>query len=203
MREPSLYRKVETCLLDIVQDRVAKTFPEPGRAGRAGVGMAKIVFGKAGKHRSENREAFGCRIDPDGAVRGGREFVPKGGLQQVAREQLAHPFQRIHGVGNGLAGASVHQIGMHENTGLTKGRRHTCGLVDGNALFHLFKQTVRGCFKPGGQRDAAGCGQEPRQIGREGFLEADVPHQEMVWPVSSRRSANAFNAAGGAASSTK
>ena len=48
-------------------------------------------------------------------------------------------------------------------------------LVYRNPFLHPFQQAIRRGFEPGGKGDAAGCRQQPCQIGGERLLESNVP----------------------------
>ncbi len=107
-------------------------------------------------------------------VGGDNELVPKGRLQEVLREQLAHAFERLHGLGNRFAGQSIHEIGMDEQARPTKGRADAGGLIQRDALLHLGEQPVRGGLQAGRHGDPAGGGQEAAKIRREGLFETNV-----------------------------
>ena len=76
-----------------IEHRTAEAFAEPiGRAATA-VPMREIVFGKALKCRSEDTDAVTGRHESHRTVSCGGEAMPKGGLDQICRKQLAYPFE--------------------------------------------------------------------------------------------------------------
>jgi hypothetical protein len=55
--------------------------------------MEQIIFGEPAKLRPHNAKTVASRIEPDWTVRSDGESMPKCGLNQVSREQLADAFE--------------------------------------------------------------------------------------------------------------
>src|SRR4029077_17503099 len=107
---------------------------------------------------------MGSRLESDRAMGCGGEAMPEGGLNQVCREQLSNPFKRVDRFLHCFRGTTVHEIGMNENACVFEGRRHECGLIDGNPFLDLLQQTVRCRFESRRYGDAArGC-QETAEV---------------------------------------
>src|SRR5688572_33348770 len=106
-RQPSRFQKVEH------RSTQSCTDPFRGRTGR--ILMEQIVFGEPAKLRPHNLKAVATRIEPDWTVRSDGESMPKCGLNQVSRGQLADAFECIDGFLHRFRWKAIHEIGMHEN----------------------------------------------------------------------------------------
>ena len=108
----------------------------------AGVGKADVVFGKSHLRQLRQRDAIGRRVFAHGRMHGAAKAVKEAALNTTGLKQLAHIFQRVHRVLHGLAGESVHQIGVHQNARVGKALGHPRHLGHGHAFFHQIEQPV-------------------------------------------------------------
>ncbi|MFO0730361.1 MAG: hypothetical protein U0361_05080 [Nitrospiraceae bacterium] len=102
--------------------------------------MAQIVFRKPFKLWPKDTNARSGGGEADRTMRRGGEAVPEGRLQQTSSEELAYSRSRESTASSqGFARATIHEIGMDENAGIMKRRRNPGGLIDRDALLHLFE----------------------------------------------------------------
>src|SRR3970040_3050771 len=94
--------------------------------------MQKIILRKALNLRPEDAQSMGSRLEPDRAMGRGGEAMPKSRLNEVCREQLPHPFERVDRFLHRLRGTTVHEIGIDENVCVFEGRCHERSLTNGN-----------------------------------------------------------------------
>ena len=69
-------------------------------------------------------------------MNGTSKTVEEATLDTTVLEQLTDIFQCIHRVLYGLGWETIHQIGMHQNTGVSKAACYLRHLLDGYALLH-------------------------------------------------------------------
>ena len=100
--------------------------------------------------------------------------MEEAGLDATGGKQLAYVFQSIDRVLYGLAGETVHQVGVYQDSGVAEGPCHPCHLINRDAFFHQRQQAVGGDFQTAGNRDAAARGELLADFRRKGFLEADI-----------------------------
>ena len=117
---------------------------------------------------------MGGRLEADRAMGCGGKTMPEGGLNQICREQLPHPFKRVDRFLHCLRGTTVHEISVNQNACVFQGRCHERSLIDGYPFLDLFQQTVRGSFESCRHGDATGGCQKAAQVRRECLFKADI-----------------------------
>ena len=100
--------------------------------------------------------------------------VEKTAVDAAILKQLTHIFQRVHRVLECLSRESVHQVGVHQNTGLGHAACDTGHLFNRDPFLHQGQQPVRGDLQSARQGNAAALRQQFAELGGEGFFKPDI-----------------------------
>ena len=129
--EPEPQHVIVKCLAEPFAQEVVI---DPGRIFELKVVLREAdLFGEM-PAREANSEGRG--ITSDRTVNRRTEAVPECRLDATFGKKLAHALERGDGFLHGLRRKTVHQIRMHQNTGITEATSDASHLRHGNSLFH-------------------------------------------------------------------
>ena len=84
---------------------------------------------------------------------------------------------------DGLGGETVHQIQMHQQSGIDQIGAHRSGTGAGYSLVHQLEQPVVGALQTGGDSDASRLGHQCAQFRRKRGVEPDVAPPNQPFPA--------------------
>ncbi len=103
------------------------------------------------------------------------ELVPEGRVDESRGEKLTHNLGRVDDVGVALVPIAIHEIRVYEDAGFLESRAGRDEVLEVDALVDGLEPRRRRDLYAAGHADEAARGQVPREVAREGLLEADVP----------------------------